>query len=239
MTDEERLALYLDGAMAPAEAEAFEAELEVRPDLSEKAQRWRANDERLRAAFDLPVPEGLAARMGLEPAPEPAKVVDLAAARAQRESRRRIPAGWGWAGGAALAASLVAAVTLGLVGNGPSDPFGSEQFQVAMQNVPSQQVAQLGDGRVLTPTLTFADGSGRYCREFALAGQEPQIGIACRSGAHWTVEGIAPGAPPGPGNEIRTAGGEGAGLDPLYERLDAGDPLDPGRERDLISRGWE
>ena len=239
MTEEERISRYLDGAMEAEEREAFERELTARPELAEAVAQWRGNDERLRAAFDLPMPEGLAARLGLEPAGPP-KVVDLAAAREAREQRRRIPARWGWAAGGALAASLVAAVTLGLVGGGAgADPFASEQFQVAMQTLPSTRPAQLAGGRVLTPTLSFADGSGRFCREFALTGDEPQIGIACRSGGRWNVEGVAAGTAPGgdPG-EIRTAAGEGAGLDPVYARLDAGDPLDPAVERQLLARGW-
>lgn len=239
MIEEERISLYLDGGMDSEQRAAFEREMAARPELAEAVAQWRTNDERLRSAFDLPMPEGLAARLGLERAAAP-KVVDLASARQQREQRRRIPARWGWAGGGALAASLVAAVTLGLVGGGSgADPYASEQFQVAMQTLPSSRPAQLAGGRVLTPTLSFADGSGRFCREFAMTGEEPQIGIACRSGGRWNVEGVAAGAGPGGDPaEIRTAAGEGEALDPIYNRLGAGDPLDPERERQLIVGGW-
>lgn len=240
MSDEERISLYLDGGMDGGARERFEREMAARPELAEAVAQWRSNDERLRSAFDLPMPEGLAARLGLEAAAAP-KVVDLASARQEREQRRRIPARWGWAGGGALAAGLVAAVTLGLGGGGPgADPYASEQFQVAMQTLPSSRPAQLAGGRVLTPTLSFADGSGRFCREFAVTGDEPQIGIACRTGGRWTVEGVAAGAAPGGDpSEIRTAAGEGEALDPVYDRLRAGDPLDPDRELQLIVRGWK
>ncbi|HEX8641102.1 MAG TPA: hypothetical protein VF704_08080 [Allosphingosinicella sp.] len=237
LSDEDRITLYLDGAMTAAEAEALEREVGERPELAEMLERWQRNDARLRAAFDLPVPEDMAARLGLEPA-APAKVVDLGEARARRE-RRRISPGWGWGLGGALAASLVAAVSLGLVGGGAGDPFATEQFQVAMQTLPSRQVAHLSGGETLTLTLSFADGSGRFCREFALAGEESRVGVACRRGGRWAVEGVAAGSGPAadPG-EMRTAGGDGAALDPVYRRLDAGDPFDPERERQLIASGW-
>ena len=238
MTDEERVTLYLDGAMDAEQLAQFERELAARPELAELTERWRENDARLRSAFDLPMPDGLAERMGLGPT-APAQVVDLSEVRSRRDERRRIPARWGWAGGGAMAAALVAALALGLGGDA-TDPFASQQFQVAMQRLPSNVPAHLAGGATLTPILSFADGRGRFCREFALAGDEPRTGIACREQGRWQVEGVAAGAPPtGAPGEIRTAGGEGEALDPLYRRLQAGDPIDAERERALISRGWD
>jgi hypothetical protein len=235
--DDERIARFLDGAMSPEERDGFKREMERRPELALQAQQWRANDERLKAAFDLPLPEGMAERLGLGAPAAP--VIDLAAAQ-ERRAARRLPA-WTWAGGA-IAASLIAALSLSLVNRGGSGDLARDAaFQVAMQQLPSSRSQPLEGGGSVTPTLSFVDGSGRFCREFALAGEDPRLGVACRDGDGWRVEGTSPGSgQPGSSGGYRTAEGAGtAALDPIYERLHAGDPLDPARERELIGRGWQ
>ncbi|HEV2866935.1 MAG TPA: hypothetical protein VGX37_10490 [Allosphingosinicella sp.] len=235
--DDERIARFLDGAMSAEERADFERDMEQRPELALQAERWRANDERLKAAFELPLPEGMAERLGL--AAPAAPVIDLAAAR-ERRAARRLPA-WTWAGGA-IAASLIAALSFSLVNRGQSgDLSRNAAFQVAMQQLPSSRSQPLDGGGSVTPTLSFVDGSGRFCREFAVAGEDPQLGVACRDGGAWRVEGTSPGSAQGAGSGgYRTAeGADTATLDPIYERLHAGDPLDPARERELIGRGWQ
>ena len=125
---DERLAAWLDGALQPDQAAAFEAELAGDPALAEQAFAWRGNDALLRAAFDGPIAQGvdaqLIARMGLQ-----------APAANDNPPLRR----WGWPLGGAIAAGL--ALALVLTGN----PLGfgmqqdsAAQFAAAMEQLPSR-----------------------------------------------------------------------------------------------------
>lgn len=110
---------------------------------------------------------------------------------------------------------------------------------MAMQQVPSRQALKVAEGTSLTPKLSFADSNGRFCREFALHGPKPLVGIACKNGGRWNVEGTASTGINHQTGEIRTAGGEdGSTLDPIYDRLQAGDPFDAAQEERLIDSGW-
>lgn len=232
-----RVARYLDGEMSAEERKDFEKEIVAQPGLAAQLARWGSNDDSLRAAFDKPFPEDLERRLGLA---APAELISLDDVRARRTAPLLRRPGWLWASGGAIAAGFAFLLYLGVAGS-TRDGFGGEAFQVAMTRLPSARTGKLGDGRPVTPQLTFRDGQGRFCREFALGGADPEQGIACLRGRTWQIEARIEGAasPEGEAGEYRTAGGtDGAGLDPVYQRLGASDPLDGATESALIRSGW-
>jgi hypothetical protein len=123
----------------------------------------------------------------------------------------------------------------------PAGIEGQAAFQTAMNGTNSGITVALGDAQTITPVLSFEAGDGRFCREFALiSGAGSNQGIACKSGGQWKVEALIKGGGPLPANaEIQTAGGQdGAALDAVYNRLNAGDPLGMEKEKTIISAGW-
>lgn len=223
---EERLAAWLDGALLPDEAAAFEREMAADPALARRAQEWRANDAFIAAALAplaaAPLDDAMLARMGLgDPSPP------LAANDNPPWWRRHaLPLG------GALAASL-AAVLLLATPRGAPQPDG---LSLALDTTPSLQKARLADGRVIEPTLTVRAADGRWCREFRSGAQ---TGLACRDAKGWRVEATSGRTGPADQGEIGLAGGaDGAGLDATYRRIGASDPLGAGEEAQLIAKGW-
>jgi hypothetical protein len=223
---DERLAAWLDGALPPAEAEAFAAELEADPTLAARAANWQANDRLIADAFApiaaAPIDPALLAKLGLA---EPA--LPLAANDNPPWWRRHaLPLG------GAIAASLAAVLLL--IPRGAPGP--QDAVSLALETTLSGQAARLADGRSLTPMLTLRAADGRWCREYRLG---DSAGLACRDGTAWKVEAEAKQAGPAPSGGIVLAGGEGGSpLDPAHARLGTSDPLDLADEAALIQNNW-
>lgn len=224
---DERLAAWLDGALSPDEAAAFERELESNPELARRAAEWQANDAFLKGALaplaETPVDGDLLARMGLaEPAAAP-----LAANDNQPFWRRHaLPLG------GAVAASLAALLLLAV----PQRGAELDALSLALDTTPSLTATRLADGRTIQPTLTVRAADGRWCREFR---DNAKTALACRGDKGWTIEGEAAATGPAASNEIGlAAGGDGAGLDAVYRRIGASDPVGQPEETALIKQGW-
>ena len=155
---EERLSAWLDGAMTPQEAAAFEAELERDPALAARAASWRANDSFISGALaplaQEPIGDDLLARLGLaEPEALPSAANDNPPWWRQR---------WLRVGGA-LAAGL--ALVLVMVQR-PADTAQDGGLSFALESTPALQQARLADGRTLVPQFTARAADGRWCREY-------------------------------------------------------------------------
>lgn len=233
--DEARIAALVDGSIDdPAEAARLEALLRTDPAARAAAERIARSNRLVQAAFPLPdageTPETLRALVR-RPPPRPAP-------RPGRRVRRAAPA-------IAVAASVLVVLGLGLhlagpqrgaPGPGAADPALAE----ALETLPSGT-----DGPAeVRPMLTFRDGAGRICREYErpAEGGGLRAGIACRGAAgNWRVEGTALLSP---ADGVRTGeyapagGADGAGLDPVLDRLEAGPPLPPDEEAALIASDW-
>lgn len=95
----------------------------------------------------------------------------------------------------AVAASLALAVGLGTgsyfsrTASSPEDPVLSAGIIGSLDRVPSGEAVMLEDGRSLTVTASFMDGSGTFCREYEAMkpDQGGYVAIACRKDEDWTL----------------------------------------------------
>lgn len=229
MSAEERLAAWLDGALTTEEAAAFEAELQRDPDLAARAAAWRGNDrfiaDALAPVAQEPIDDTLLQSLGLGAAAAPA-LVQAANDNPPWWRRHALPLG------GAVAAGLALVLLVAPQGGKPQQ----DPLSLALDTTPALTSTRLADGRVIEPTLTLRAADGRWCREYK---SDATIALACRKDGKWKVEGQAKESGPAAGGDIALAGNEGgSGLDPLYARLGASDPLGPTDEARLIKQGW-
>jgi hypothetical protein len=241
MSDDERIAAWLDGTMPEAEAARFEADLESNPALAEQLANWQKNDELLGAAYNAPIDQGvddaLLARMGLAEPAVAAKPVPIAANDNPAWRRWALPLGGALAAGIALAVMLTGDPMSG----GPKN--GREaQFAKAMDRLPSRGEMAMTDGSKVSPVLSFASADGRYCREFSITGgTRSGGGIACKDASGWKIEARTGSSAQvaDPGEIVAANGTDASGLDAAYVRLGASDPLTADAEARLIASGWK
>jgi hypothetical protein len=221
----EELAAFADGELDAARAAEVAALVSADPALEARVQAHRALRAQLGAHFapimEAPVPDRLTAMLR----PEPAEVVDFAAAREKHERSRTLPR-WTWFAGPALAASLVLAVVLRPGGDyAPGDLASALDGQlVAAQDADAPT-------RIL---LSFRNSGGEYCRAFA---GEAQSGIACRNDAGWKLafKGKRVAVESG---DYRMAGTPAAEVLQRAQAMAAGPALDAAGEEAAKARGW-
>ncbi len=224
---DERLAAWLDGALAGKEAEAFERELKRDPELARRAAEWQANDIFLKGALaplaDTPIDNDLLSRMGLA---KPDRAHLVANDNQPFWRRQALPLS------GAIAASLAALLLL----IGPQRGAEPDALSLALDTTPSLTASRLADGRTVQPTLTVQAADGRWCREFR---EGARTALACREDDVWMIEGETAATGPSAQDMVGLAAGEdGAGLDAVYRRLGASDPVGQQEETALITQGW-
>lgn len=254
--DEERLSAYVDGELAPDERADVERELAADADAAAWVAEQRALRATLAATFDAalrePVPERLLAATrepgGAAAANDGASVAragvsDLEAARARRsavvERRRR----WALPEWSAVAASFVlgAIAVLAFRGGSSDAPVAMRDGRlVAGSALAAALTAQpAGTPGEVTVAFSFRDRDGALCRAFTVDSTESALaGYACRNGADWRVDVLAPAA--------RRAGGDYAQagsvlpqvvLDSIDAQI-AGEPLDATAEAAARREDW-
>jgi hypothetical protein len=215
--DDAALMAFADGALNPEGMREVEAALARDPEARATVERFRATRGLLLDAFsEEPVPELLERR------------VRAMAGRRRRAAAVQPVRRW------ALPLAAGVALAVGLAAGWAAGRHGLDPLAAALEATPSGTSVTLADGRALTPTATFKDAAGRWCRAFAQAGA---TGAACReTGGAWRLAYLVPAAPAG---EAYAPAGEEAELgEALLARLGAGEPVDAAAERALIEAGW-
>lgn len=229
MTDEEKFFAWLDGELAPAEADAMSAKVAADPALRKLASEHRALAGQLRNAFDpiaaaaVPPPLGAALR------PQ-AEVIDFASRK-----RRTFPAFPQWA---AMAATLAIGIFVGTLAPGkdgsPVAVDGGKLYAASTLGAAlDKQLASAPTGSVRIG-LTFRGRKGEICRTFV---EQASSGLACREGDRWQLRGMF-AAPEGQGGDYRMAAGMDPNLAALVDSTAAGEPFDAAAERAARENGW-
>lgn len=225
----EELAAFADGELPPARAAQVADAVAADAALARAVEAHRALKARLAGHFApiaaQPVPDRLAAMLG----GTQAEVVDFAAAREQREQRRRLPS-WSWAVGPALAASLALAVFLPRGGESGAD-YADTQLAAVLDDRLVAEQSPVSETRVL---LSFRNGAGEYCRAFS--GIEAS-GIACRDAEGWKLEMRDAGGT-APGSDYRMAGAGDAEVLAQAQEMADGPALDAQAEATAKAAGW-
>ena len=193
-TDIELLSQYIDGELEAAVARRFEDRLNAEPALQSALVRMEELNQRLRDALTerAEIPESVTELLRNSAQAGPggaAKVLPFPQGPTPQRKVRSV----GWP--AALAASVVAAVTVGLFvstqdAGQPGLPGNDARVAEALDRQPSGNGwAALGDGRELQPVLTFPHRDGRWCREYLLRGDDADWrAVACRENGTWVTQ---------------------------------------------------
>lgn len=230
----EELAAFADGQLDPARSAEVAAAVEADPALARQVEAHRALKGLLSAHYDpivaQPVPDRFATLLGGARTDEPAaaEVIDLAAARASRTSRR-IPR-WGWVVGPALAASL-ALLLINTPTPGTGGNYADAQLASALDTRLTADPAKPGEPQVL---LSFARKDGQLCRAYAAPAGS---GIACRDSEGWRIERKGPGIDPA-ASDYRQAGSALEELMAAAQDMASAGALDPAQEAAARQRGW-
>lgn len=226
--NEARIIAWIDGELSPQEAAEVEARVAEDADLSALAERHQALKLRFAAAFG-PLGEPVVERRPAAP------VISLAAARADREEKRKAalpPRRWAWPG--AVAASLLAGLLVGhqlFAPSGLGDRPGTLALDRTIAGALDTQLS--GKDGAVRVALSFRDKAGTYCRSFTATNLS---GVACRDADGWALRYGAGGK--ATSGDYRMAGGDEA-LMTAVEGLIAGDPLDRHEEMLALSKGWK
>lgn len=226
----EDIAAFADGELTGDRKAEVAAAVAADPALAEQVERHKAMEAMLADHYapilDHPVPDRLASMLAQS---DDANVVDFAAAREKRESRKRLPH-WGWIAGPALAASLALAVFL--PGQGvESYAYADTQLAAVLDDRLVSDQAQTDEIRVL---LSFRNGEGRFCRAFSA---EAGGGIACNTEVGWRLEATGAGGE-GASTDYRMAGSGDAQILALAQEMASGPALDAAQEETARQQGW-
>jgi hypothetical protein len=223
----EELAAFADGELDAARRNQVAALVAADPTLAAQVEAHRKLRAQLSAHFAPVLDEPLPQRLTDQLAPE-VEVIDFAAARALRDSRRRLPR-WRWIAAPALAASL--ALALFAPRGGDDNGYVSEQLASALDN---QLVATQPRGAPTRILLSFRDDAGVYCRAFSAPRQS---GIACRDSQGWRLRELGAGETERPG-EYRQAGSSSAAVMEAAQTMAAGPALDAAEEENAKAQRW-
>lgn len=234
-TDQDVVA-YVDGELPADRAKLIADACASDAELAGRVNQLRESRDVLKKAFAAklsePVPDRLLAVLRESPS---AKVVAMPA-RAAR-SRVWIPM--------ALAASVVAAITVTLLWKEASSPSSSialidDRFLQHPLDTSVSGETQRIEGIEVMPTASLVDAQGRYCREYEATTSTQKVrAIACHDAERGWVTQVATrdAAAPAAGSSDEYQPASGASED-LTKALGGVTQLTPAEEQSAIANGW-
>lgn len=260
--DDDSLMAYADGELDEAGRQAVEAAMQRDPAVALRVAQHKALRAEVFAAFAPILDEAPPPRLlrPLRPL-RAAKVVQLDAVRAARAARHAAPEKgvrvrhWSWPEWAIVAAVLASGLLAGrfLLTDWPAERLaavaGADGTLVARGRL-AQALSQQRSGADALDTgvaigLSFVSSQGVYCRSFVMAGGAHDLaGLACRSGAQWSIPVMVQQA-----KQLAPVGAQSAGEVPAPEppsavqeaierRIDSA-ALDAAAEQEALRRGWQ
>lgn len=231
----ELLMAYADGELDPILTKQVERAIAQDPELAAQVKQHKQLRAMLADRFqpiaEAPVPEKFMNML------EPAKVVDLAGARATRNAPSATQRWRYWGTGGAIAASLVLGLMIGQGIN--QGPVGSRDGALVASGALAQTLdTQLAAAQPIDAPVrilvSFQDQSGQLCRSFSGAALS---GIACQDGKGWVLRQTRGGVATQKA-EFRQAGSADAALLADAQAMMDGDPLDANGEARAKANGW-
>ncbi|CAN7413137.1 hypothetical protein [Brevundimonas sp. LjRoot202] len=237
--DDEILMRRVDGELTPEAGAAIDAAAAADPALARRLEQLRGLRTLTREAFPAapdPRDAGLA-RLIAGGAVRPEPWTAPLAGRLRDAFAPRHAAIWGGA-----AACFVLGLAVGWSGqdrtpDGFAVAAGGAIADAGLVRVLDRGLAaDAADAEGRAVGLTFRDAGGRWCRTFQAA-EAGVAGLACREGAGWGMQVLAPFEPSG--SEVRTAGADTP--DAVLSAVDAliaGETLDAAAEARARDAGW-
>jgi len=193
---DEMLSAFVNGKLAPPERQQVEMAIASDQKIARRVARQRA---RVRAALDdilyqPPRPRTQPGRLYAVPA----RVIDLAQARAElarRKPRRPAAPIARWVTLAGLAgAALFGALLMALVGQDGLMRYGDGRL-IARGMLDTALSAQLTGqaplGAHILLTASYRTRTGAVCRTFSITASEVLSGLACREHRQWRVQSLS------------------------------------------------
>lgn len=238
--DDEILMRRIDGELTPEAGAAIDAAAAGDLALARRLERLRGLRTLAREAF-LAAPDrrdaGLARLIAGGAVRSEPWTARLAGGLREAFAPRHAPV---WGG--AAAACFVLGLTVGWLGQDRTPDGFAVASDGAIADAELVHVLDRGlaadetdsEGRAVG--LTFRDVDGRWCRTFR-AGDAGVTGLACRTGADWRMQALAPFQ--ASGSEVRTAGADTpAAVLAAVDALIAGETLDAAAEAGARDAGW-
>jgi hypothetical protein len=255
---DETLMAFADGELDAAACAVVENAMRDDPEIEKRVAQHRALRSKLQQAYAAELDDAVPERLlrAVRGSTRSGNVVNLADKRRAGDDRglRSAAAGPRWRSVAAMAASIVGGVGLGLfIAREPSSVVikntnGGLVAQGALANALSNQVGAEPSAPV-APGLSFVAKSGVYCRTFTLTDASGSAGLACREAGEWRIRVLAQSA--SGADPASASGNYGSGnyrmassalpqviLHAVQEQI-AGEPLDQNAELEARRRGWQ
>lgn len=147
---------------------------------------------------------------------------------------------------------LVTSASEGLISFQSGTLLAHGELRQALESMPSGTTLALAaaglsstgqSGGSVRPVATFQNGQQNYCREYELTLAQGRTfeGVACRSGeGRWQIEMQASATlTASPAGSVKWAGKPEGAVDPVIDRMIAGDVLAMDDESRLIGKGWQ
>ncbi|HEX4742806.1 MAG TPA: hypothetical protein VH353_15875 [Caulobacteraceae bacterium] len=247
MIDDATLMAFVDGELDAGRSREVQRALARSPELTARLAAHRAVRKRVAGAWSSalaePVPGRLMAIVAGAKTSAPPEVVDLAAVRRQRRqaAARPAPRSVGLLAAACLAVGLV----IGFAGSGlgPAPAVVTRGGALVAQDglaraLENQLVADQSPAQPVRIGFTIRAQDGRYCRTF-LDRRSRLAGLACRTGARWTVPLAAATGGAEHAGAYRLAGDEmPAPVLAKAQAMAAGPALDAPAESAARELGW-